>query len=123
MTFAVWAPYHDDRHRFGSGGAEHIDVDCHTVAQRNGHVFFKYDVCRQRPKLGCDLVARLRGAIFYRPVGSPPPRSGSLPRMLESMLVGIVTFGRIIAVPTLVAADTEKLVALVGPAIQQILVP
>jgi hypothetical protein len=34
-----------------------------------------------------------------------------------SMLVGIVTSRRIIGVPVLVAADTEKLVAIVAPAI------
>jgi hypothetical protein len=38
------------------------------------------------------------------------------------MLVGIVTSRRIIGVPVLVDADTEKLVATVAPAIQQILV-
>ncbi|TFC91139.1 TetR family transcriptional regulator [Cryobacterium sp. TMT4-31] len=43
--------------------------------------------------------------------------------LASSMLVGIVTGRRIIGVPTLVAAGTEKLVAVVGPAIQQILVP
>ncbi|MFE5700386.1 hypothetical protein [Rhodococcus koreensis] len=39
------------------------------------------------------------------------------------MLVGIVTSRRIIGVPTLVAADTEELVAVLAPAIQQILCP
>ncbi|WP_241983262.1 hypothetical protein [Cryobacterium tagatosivorans] len=43
--------------------------------------------------------------------------------LASSMLVGIVTGRRIIGVPTLVAADTETLVAVIGPAIQQILVP
>jgi len=40
-----------------------------------------------------------------------------------SMLVGVVTSRRIIGVPTLRAADTEELVAVLAPAIQQILVP
>jgi len=42
--------------------------------------------------------------------------------LASSMLVGIVTSRRIIGVPVLVDADTEKLVATVAPAIQQILV-
>jgi AcrR family transcriptional regulator len=42
--------------------------------------------------------------------------------LASSMLVGIVTSRRIIGVPTLVAADREKLVATVAPAIQLILV-
>lgn len=42
--------------------------------------------------------------------------------LAAAMLVGIVTSRRIIGVPVLVAADTEKLVATVGPAIQQVLV-
>lgn len=40
-----------------------------------------------------------------------------------SMLVGVVTSRRIIGVPSLVAADTERVVALLSPAIQAILVP
>ncbi|MCZ2404845.1 TetR family transcriptional regulator [Paenarthrobacter sp. Z7-10] len=43
--------------------------------------------------------------------------------LASSMLVGIVTSRNIIGVPTLVAADTEDLVAVLAPAIQQILVP
>jgi AcrR family transcriptional regulator len=43
--------------------------------------------------------------------------------LASSMLVGVVTSRRIIGVPTLVAADTEELVAVLGPAIQQILCP
>lgn len=42
--------------------------------------------------------------------------------LASSMLVGIVTSRRIIGVPVLVAADREKLVATVAPAIQLILV-
>ncbi|WP_431277837.1 TetR family transcriptional regulator [Leifsonia poae] len=41
--------------------------------------------------------------------------------LASSMLVGIVTGRRIIGVPVLVAADREKLVATVAPAIQQLL--
>ena len=43
--------------------------------------------------------------------------------LASSMLVGIVTSRCIIGVPLLVAADTEALVGIVAPAIQQILVP
>jgi len=43
-------------------------------------------------------------------------------RLASSRLVGIISGRRIIAVPTLAAADTEELVAVLGPAIQQILV-
>ncbi len=43
--------------------------------------------------------------------------------LASSMLVGIVTGRRIIGVPTLVSADTEELVGVLAPAIQQILVP
>lgn len=42
--------------------------------------------------------------------------------LAAAMLVGIVTSRRIIGVPVLVAADTEQLVATVGPAIQRVLV-
>lgn len=42
--------------------------------------------------------------------------------LAAAMLVGIVTSRRIIGVPVLVAADTERLVATVGPAIQRVLV-
>lgn len=42
--------------------------------------------------------------------------------MASAMLVGIITSRRIIGVPTLAAADHESIVAMVGPAIQSILV-
>jgi AcrR family transcriptional regulator len=42
--------------------------------------------------------------------------------LAAAMLVGIVTSRQIIGVPALVAADTEQLVATVGPAIHQVLV-
>jgi AcrR family transcriptional regulator len=41
--------------------------------------------------------------------------------LASAMLVGIVTGRQVVGVPTLLAADTETLVATVGPAIQQIL--
>lgn len=43
--------------------------------------------------------------------------------LASSMLVGVVTSRRIIGVPTLADAGTEELVAVLAPAIQQILVP
>jgi AcrR family transcriptional regulator len=41
--------------------------------------------------------------------------------LAASMLVGIITGRRIIGVPALLAADTDTLVATVGPALQQLL--
>ncbi|WP_329064207.1 TetR/AcrR family transcriptional regulator [Amycolatopsis sp. NBC_01480] len=41
--------------------------------------------------------------------------------LAAAMLVGIVTSRRIIGVPVIAAADTEQIVATVGPAIQQVL--
>jgi AcrR family transcriptional regulator len=43
--------------------------------------------------------------------------------LVSAMLVGIVTTRSIIGVPLISAADTEKLVAVVAPAIQKVLVP
>ncbi|WP_328393329.1 TetR/AcrR family transcriptional regulator [Nocardia sp. NBC_00416] len=43
--------------------------------------------------------------------------------LASSMLVGLVTGRRIIGVPTLVEADTDELVTILAPAIQQILAP
>ncbi|GAA1446204.1 hypothetical protein GCM10009617_27180 [Leifsonia poae] len=43
--------------------------------------------------------------------------------LASSMLVGLVTGRRIIGVPMLVAADTEQLIAIVAPAIQEVLAP
>ncbi|TFC06925.1 TetR family transcriptional regulator [Cryobacterium adonitolivorans] len=86
------------------------------------------------------LMAMLRGAIVNESA-SAQLRSFIEARLLEgtsgradadaalraglasAMLVGIVTGRKIIGVPTLVAAGTDELVAMVGPAIQQILVP
>lgn len=41
--------------------------------------------------------------------------------LASSMLVGVVTGRRVIGVPTLVAADTEQLVAVLAPAVQAVL--
>ncbi len=43
--------------------------------------------------------------------------------LASSMLVGVITNRRIIGVPTLIDADTEQLVTILAPAIQQILAP
>ncbi len=43
--------------------------------------------------------------------------------LASSMLVGIVTSRQIIGVPLLVAAELDKLVTIIAPAIQEILVP
>lgn len=41
----------------------------------------------------------------------------------SALLVGVIVSRRIIGVPLLVAAQTEELVSIIGPAIQEILVP
>lgn len=88
------------------------------------------------------LMAMLRGAIVNenasvqladfiqsRLLGGTSDRADSAPDvalragLASSMLVGIVTSRRIIGVPLLVAADTEKLVGVLAPAIQEILAP
>ncbi|MBT2551031.1 TetR family transcriptional regulator [Arthrobacter sp. ISL-65] len=70
--------------------------------------------------------AQLRDFIQSRLLHGASGRSGDdaalRAGLASSMLVGIVTSRRIIGVPVLVAADTEKLVATVAPAIQRILV-
>lgn len=70
--------------------------------------------------------AQLREFIQSRLLHGVSGRSGDdaalRAGLASSMLVGIVTSRRIIGVPVLVDADTEKLVATVAPAIQQILV-
>ena len=43
--------------------------------------------------------------------------------LAASMLVGVITNRRIIGVPRSMAADTEQLVAILAPAIQQLLAP
>lgn len=55
--------------------------------------------------------------------GNTGPDAALRAGLALSMLVGVVTGRRIIGVPTLRAADTEELVAVLAPAIQQILVP
>lgn len=70
--------------------------------------------------------AQLRDFIQSRLVHGTKDRSGDDAMfrigLAAAMLVGIVTSRRIIGVPVLVAAETEQLVATVGPAIHQILV-
>jgi hypothetical protein len=39
------------------------------------------------------------------------------------LLVGLIVGRRVIGVPTLVAAQADELVSIIGPAIQKILVP
>ncbi|MGO4807079.1 TetR family transcriptional regulator [Arthrobacter sp. 2MCAF15] len=86
------------------------------------------------------LMAMLRGAIVNESAAEQL-RSFIQSRLLEgtrqrmdtdaalraglasSMLVGVVTGRQIIGVPTLLSAGTEELVAVLAPAIQQILVP
>lgn len=70
---------------------------------------------------------QLRGFIQSRLLAGTSKHIGSdaalRAGLASSLLVGMVVGRRIIGVPVLVAAETEELVAVVGPAIQQILVP
>ncbi|TBN55523.1 TetR/AcrR family transcriptional regulator [Glaciihabitans arcticus] len=86
------------------------------------------------------LMAMLRGAIVNE-TANEQLRSFIQSRLIEgtrssgdpaamlraglaaSMLVGVVISRRIVGVPALVAADHDELVAVLGPAIQRVLVP
>lgn len=63
------------------------------------------------------IQSRLLHGTSGRADGDAALRAG----LAAAMLVGIVTSRQIIGVPALVGADREKLIATVGPAIQQIL--
>jgi AcrR family transcriptional regulator len=65
------------------------------------------------------LQSRLRHGTKGRADTDAALRAG----LASTMLVGVILGRRVIGVPTLAAADTEQLVALLGPAIQQILAP
>jgi AcrR family transcriptional regulator len=86
------------------------------------------------------LLAMLRGAIVNEQAGAQlrefiqarlleamDPRRADDPEaalragLAASMLVGIIVGRRVVGVPVLAEADTEKLVALVAPAIQNVL--
>ncbi|MYR96723.1 MULTISPECIES: TetR/AcrR family transcriptional regulator [unclassified Streptomyces] len=58
-------------------------------------------------------------AIASRDVGDATLRAG----IVSSMLVGLMVGRGIVGVPTLTGAERETLVALVGPAVQSVLVP
>ncbi|MFJ9889003.1 TetR family transcriptional regulator [Streptomyces sp. NPDC091287] len=58
-------------------------------------------------------------AIASRAVGGATLRAG----IVSSMLVGLMVGRGIVGVPTLTGAERETLVALVGPAVQSVLVP
>ncbi|MYX16248.1 TetR family transcriptional regulator [Streptomyces sp. SID8374] len=58
-------------------------------------------------------------AIASRDVGDATLRAG----LVSSMLVGLMVGRGIVGVPTLTGAERETLVALVGPAVQSVLVP
>jgi len=92
------------------------------------------------PEISQPLMAMLRGAIVNEQAKSQlqefiqsrlegagkradDPRAPLRAGLASAMLVGIVTSRQIVGVPMLAAADIEELVGLVGPAIQQMLVP
>lgn len=65
------------------------------------------------------LQARLQHGTNDRPEADAALRAG----LASTMIVGVVTGRRIIGVPTLADASTEQLVAVISPAIQEILAP
>ncbi|MFL1428681.1 MULTISPECIES: TetR family transcriptional regulator [unclassified Nocardiopsis] len=73
-----------------------------------------------RAQLGEFIEARLIDAVGPSPAdpGDAALRAG----LASSMLVGIIVGRRVVGVPTLAEADTERLVAVVAPAIQSVLV-
>ena len=92
------------------------------------------------PEESAPLLAMLRGAIVNeqardqlrefiqsRLLAGTCERLGSdaalRAGLASSLLIGLVTGRQILGVPLLVAADTEELVTVIAPAIQQILVP
>ena len=75
--------------------------------------------------VNANASARLRDFIQARRTHGTRTRTNpdaTLRAGLASSMLVVVSGRRIIAVPTLAAADTEELVAVLGPAIQQILV-
>ena len=91
------------------------------------------------PEQSQPLMAMLRGAIVNANAGArlrdfiqarlvhgtstrTNPDAAFRAGLASSMLVELVSGRRIIAVPTLATADTDDLVVVLGPAIQQILV-
>ena len=56
-------------------------------------------------------------------VGNSAAEASLRAGLASSMLVGVITNRRIIGVPMLMDADTEQLVSILAPAIQQILAP
>ena len=72
-----------------------------------------------RSQLRGFLQARLSTGTSENPASDAVLRAG----LASALLVGMVTGRQIIGVPVLVEASVEALVAIVGPAIQAVLVP
>jgi AcrR family transcriptional regulator len=96
------------------------------------------DAWEGRPEESEPLMAMLRGAIVNEQAseqlrdyiqsrlltgtsGRSDADAALRAGLASSMLVGVVTGRRVIGVPTLVAADTEQLVAVLAPAVQAVL--
>ena len=60
-ALAVGAPRDEHGHLLVAGGAEHVHVDRHAVAERDGDVLVQDDVDRQRHEAGLHLEARRKG--------------------------------------------------------------
>lgn len=74
-------------------------------------------------KASAQLRDFLQSRLQHGTSGRHDPDAALRAGLASTMIVGVVTGRRIIGVPTLAEADTDQLVAILGPAIQVILVP
>lgn len=88
-------------------------MDGQAPAQRSRRIF----TTRNKPR---DFIQSRLLAGFREELG---PDATLRAGLASALLVGVIVSRRIICVPLLVEAETEQLVSIVGPAIQEILVP